>query len=220
MKAGYQHALKLPTFRMPRFSKKPRKLLHHELALHVPCFGRYHATGLLRCVMTFQDASSQWFLAQLKPNAAALAERNLKRQGFRTFLPLEEHTRQRNGKFVTSTRPFFPGYIFVSFDAVQGHWRAINSTQGITRLVSFGRAPAEVPEDLIAHFMARCDKTGKMVGLDHLKTGDQVTVTKGPFADFAAEVEKINADQRVWVLLDVMGGKTRVAVNAEHLRPV
>ena len=47
------------------------------------------------------------------------------RQGFQTFLPMEEETRQRNGKFVTAMRPLFPGYIFVTFDVatVLGcHW--------------------------------------------------------------------------------------------------
>ena len=74
--------------------------------------------------MTFHDRGTSWFLAQLKPNCANIADRNLKRQGFKTFLPMEEETRQRNGKFVTSMQPLFPGYIFVAFDVARGFWRA------------------------------------------------------------------------------------------------
>ena len=59
--------------------------------------------------MTFHDRGTSWFLAQLKPNCANIADKNLKRQGFQTFLPMEEETRQRNGKFVTAMRPLFPG---------------------------------------------------------------------------------------------------------------
>ena len=40
--------------------------------------------------MTFHDRGTSWFLAQLKPNCANIADRNLKRQGFQTFLPVEE----------------------------------------------------------------------------------------------------------------------------------
>ena len=58
--------------------------------------------------MTFHDRGTSWFLAQLKPNCANIADKNLKRQGFQTFLPMEEETRQRNGKFVTAMRPLFP----------------------------------------------------------------------------------------------------------------
>jgi hypothetical protein len=82
--------------------------------------------------MTFHDRGTSWFLAQLKPNCANIADKNLKRQGFQTFLPMEEETRQRNGKFVTAMRPFFPGYIFVTFDVatVLGcHWMRPSTLQ-------------------------------------------------------------------------------------------
>ena len=70
--------------------------------------------------MTFHDRGTSWFLAQLKPNCANIADKNLKRQGFNTFLPMEEETRQRNGKFVTAMQAAVPGYIFVAFDVPAG----------------------------------------------------------------------------------------------------
>lgn len=168
--------------------------------------------------MTFHDSGTSWFLAQLKPNCASIADKNLKRQGFRTFLPLEEETRQRNGKFVTAMRPLFPGYIFVAFDVACGLWRTVNSTYGITRLVSFGKEPTAVPLDLVSQLMLRCDAAGKLLPPKLLKPGDQVTLTKGPFAHFVAEVEEIAPDSRVWVLMELIGGQTRVAVGADQLR--
>ena len=170
--------------------------------------------------MTFHDRGTTWYLAQLKPNSVKIAERNLKRQGFQTFLPVEEVTKRAKSKFVTAEQPMFPGYIFVAFDTATGGWRAINSTNGITRLVSFGKDPAQVPLDIISGLMLRCDAKGKLLPPKLLKPGDQVTLTHGPFADFVAEVEKIEPDRRVWVLLDIMGGKTRVAVGADQLRAV
>ncbi len=166
------------------------------------------------------ECATNWFLAQLKPNCANIADKNLKRQGFETFLPLEEETRQRNGKFVTLTRPLFPGYIFVAFDPARGLWRTINSTYGITRLVSFAKEPATVPRDLVSELMLRCDETGKLLPPKRLQKGDQVTLIKGPFTNFVAEVERITPDQRVWVLLDIMGGRTKVVVQPEQLRAV
>jgi transcriptional antiterminator RfaH len=170
--------------------------------------------------MTVHVRAASWFLAQLKPNCARIAEKHLTRQGFQTFLPLEEETRQRGAKFVTSERPLFPGYIFVAFDAARGHWRQVNSTYGITRLVSFGKEPAAVPLNLVSQIMLRCDASGKLLPPEVLKPGDQVTLTKGPFANFLAEVEKIEPDRRVWVLMELMGGQKRVAVGADQLRAV
>ena len=168
--------------------------------------------------MTFHDRGTTWFLAQLKPNSVEIAERNLKRQGFRTFLPVEEVTKRAKSKFVTVERPMFPGYIFVAFNVTKGGWRAINSTNGITRLVSFGKDPAPVPLDIISGLLLRCDAQCKLIPPKLLNPGDQVAMTHGPFADFIAEVEKIELDRRVWVLMYLMGSETRVAVGAEQLR--
>ncbi len=125
-----------------------------------------------------QKRENSWFLAQLKPNCAKIADKNLKRQGFQTFLPIEEETRQRNGKFVTSTRPLFPGYIFVAFDVTEGLWRSVNSTYGITRLVSFGKDPSAVPCNLVTQLMLRCDANGKLLPPANLDPGCKVTLTK------------------------------------------
>ena len=161
-----------------------------------------------------------WFLAQLKPNSAQIAETNLRRQGFRTFLPLEEGTRKARGKFVTVERPVFPGYIFVAFDVASGSWRAINSTSGVTRLVSFGKDPAPVPLDLVSQLLLRCDQSGKLLPPKLLQPGDRVRVTTGPFAEVVAEIESLAPDQRVWVLLEIMGGQARVALGADQVRAI
>lgn len=121
--------------------------------------------------MTFQDPSTTWFLAQIKPNCAKIARANLHRQGFQSFLPVEEETRTRNGKFVTTMRPVFPGYIFVAFDVANGLWRAVNSTHGIARLVSFGKEPTPVPSDLISQLKRRCDGAELLVLTATLKPG-------------------------------------------------
>ena len=39
----------------------------------------------------------------------------------------------------------------------------------------------------------------------------------GPFSNFIATVDTIGPDQRIWVLMDFMGQKTRMQVTAEKL---
>lgn len=168
--------------------------------------------------MTSHERDARWYLAQLKPNSANIAVKNLRRQGFKTFLPMHEETRTRNGKFLTTMRPVFPGYIFIAFNTNSGFWRSINSTAGVTRLVCFGKEPTAVPQDLISQLMLRCDDAGILLPPELLNPGDLVTVTTGPLNSFVAEVEKLAADRRVWVLLEMMGRQTRVAVGFEQLR--
>jgi transcriptional antiterminator RfaH len=161
-----------------------------------------------------------WFLAQYKPNCHEIAERNLHRQDFQTFLPMHEETRRKSGRFITSLRPLFNGYLFVNFDTSKGGWQAVNNTYGITKLVSFANEPQSVPHDLVSKLMQRCDDEGKISPSLVFKAGDAVTLSGGPFSDFVATVEKVDADQRVWVLLDLMGRATRVVVQQDMLQVV
>lgn len=162
----------------------------------------------------------RWYLAQIKPNCGQIAERNLRRQDFKTFLPMEEQTRRSGGKFVTRKQPLFPGYIFVEFDPTDGVWRAINSTYGIARLVSFGDAPAPVPDGLVAELQARFGGQRSPSSDKQLNPGDKVSIIKGPFSDFVAEVEKTSPDRRVWVLMEIMGSQTRIAVDSDQVRAI
>lgn len=160
-----------------------------------------------------------WYVVQLKPNCTAMAERNLVRQGFRVFAPFEEVSIRSGQQFKPISRLLFPGYLFVSFSPQSSPWRAINSTLGVARLVSFAKAvPTPVPDDLIAGLMERCERDGKWLSADIPQEGDQVRIAAGPFAEFVATVDKVSPQHRVWVLLDILGSSTRVAVNAEDLR--
>jgi len=52
------------------------------------------------------------------------------------------------------------------------------------------------------------------------KPGDQVRIASGPFVNFVTTINNIAPDQRVWVLMDIMGRQTRMAVGADQLRAV
>lgn len=164
-----------------------------------------------------QGDCTTWFLAQLKPNGASIAERNLRRQGFRIFVPRQQETRRARGRFITRLRPLFPGYIFVALDLVQGGWRAVNSTCGISRLVCFGREPAAVPADIIDQLMLHYDGTDGQPPPKQFKPGDRVTLTGGPFTEFVATIESIAPDQRLYLLMELMGAQTRITVDAINL---
>lgn len=160
-----------------------------------------------------------WFLAQLKPNSLNIARRNLAQQGFQTFMPMQKETKRSQNKFVPQMCPLFPGYLFVAFDVLQGSWRAVNSTYGVTRLVSFGKDPTPVPSDVISQLAQRYDDSGALRVPGSFAPGDQVKVTNGPFTDFLATVESLAPDQRVFVLLDLMGARTRVEIETQQIRP-
>ena len=121
-------------------------------------------------------STKNWFLLQYKPKSHCLAQRNLNRQVFETFLPMLDVTQRCSTRFVQQTRPLFPGYMFVSFELDTAPWRKINSTVGVTQLVGFDGRPKALPTDLIAGLMARCDTQGNVLPADQFAPGDEVQV--------------------------------------------
>ncbi len=167
----------------------------------------------------------RWYLVQCKPNAAQIAVRNLENQRFGTFLPLQEITKRKGKIFQRQIRPLFPGYLFVQIDPDQGPWRQVNSTRGVSRLVRLGAKPSVVPIEIVEALMARCDEecvlrqTSKTQS-SQLHADSQAQVTQGPFSGFIATISDIEPNNRINILIEIMGQTTKVAINAGALQPV
>ena len=162
--------------------------------------------------------AKEWFIIQLKPNSHNQALKNLTQQGFETFLPLDDVTLRKASRFVTITKPLFPGYMFVSFDRAKSDWHKINNTYGVSRLITFNSIIKSIPSIFIDHLMKRYDLSGKLIPVQKLKKGDRVTISKGPFANFIASVEEYETDQRISILMDLMGRKTKIITPSDALK--
>ena len=147
-----------------------------------------------------------------------MAERNLLRQGFETFLLIQKVTHRKTSRFVSDLKRLFQGYMFVSVNSDLAPWRTINSTIGVSKLVSFQGKPKPLPLQLISGLMLRCDASGTLLPPKSLSERDSVEMLTGPFANFVATVDTIDPEQRIWVLMDFMGQKTRMQVTADQLQ--
>lgn len=167
----------------------------------------------------------RWYLAQCKPNAEQIAVRNLENQSFGTFLPLLEITKRKAKIFQRQVRPLFPGYLFVQISPDQGPWRQVNSTRGVARLLRLGAEPSVVPNEIVEALMARCDKQSILrqtseTQSSQLHAGNRAQVTHGPFSGFIATISHIEPNNRINILIEIMGQTTKVAINADALQPI
>jgi transcriptional antiterminator RfaH len=162
--------------------------------------------------------SKEWFILQFKPNSHYQAIKNLNQQGFETFLPICNFTSRGASRFTNITRPLFSGYMFVAFDKANTQWGKINSTFGVSRLVTFNNILKPVPATLINNLKDRCDLSGKLLPTKKLKKGDHVKISTGPFTNFIATVETLEADQRIWVLIDLLGRQSKIETQFHNLQ--
>jgi len=162
--------------------------------------------------------SKEWFILQFKSNSHHQAAKNLNQQGFQTFLPLHVITSRKLSRFINTSKPLFPGYMFVRFDRTDPKWHKINNTYGVSRLITVNSILKSIPTSFIDSLMKRYDSSGKLLPMTKFKKGDRVKVLGGPFADFFATVEKYEADQRIWILMDLMGRKTNIQTTSDALK--
>jgi transcriptional antiterminator RfaH len=165
-----------------------------------------------------KDRYQNWYVAQLKPNGFERAVLNLRRQKFETFMAMQKKTVRHARQMKDVLKPIFPGYIFVRFGSKQSDWRKINSTSGVSRLVSFStEKPVAVPEGLMLALIERCDARDILQPPKDLKAGEAVKMMSGSFAEFVGEIEAFLAEDRLRILFDFMGQKTRLDVPREDV---
>ena len=157
---------------------------------------------------------SNWFIIQIKRNYYEKAKSNLEYQGFETFLPILESTKRNANSFHNKSSYLFPGYMFVAFDPLITRWNKINSTYGVSRILTFNGRPAEISSNFILFLKKQCDKNDQFLTIQTLQKGDKIKILTGPFSNFIAKIDDINPDKRVYALLEFMGQTKRL--NLSH----
>lgn len=165
-----------------------------------------------------KEAEHAWYVVQTHANAEARAARNLVRQGFEIYFPQYFRRRSHARKIECVPAPLFPRYLFVGIDPSTQTLRPVQSTLGVSRLVLNGSGPAPISPQVLCSLREREDEAG-YVRLDNrpkFALGDRVRVSSGIFADNLGLFDGMADRERVAVLLDLLGRKVRVTLDA-HL---
>ena len=159
----------------------------------------------------------RWFVAHTQPHAEAKATSHLNRQGFDTYFPRYLKRRRHARRVETVAAPLFPRYLFVAVDLTAQRWRSIYSTVGVTRLVSYGDEPTAVPEGIVEALKSREDASG-FIKLEYrplFRPGDKIRVLDGAFSSCLGLFESMAERERIAILLDLLGRKVRVVLDAD-----
>jgi transcriptional antiterminator RfaH len=164
-----------------------------------------------------QNSATSWYVVQTQPNAERKAVFNLTRQGYHVYLPQYLRRRRHARRVEMIKSPLFPRYLFVAVDAAAQRWRAIQSTIGVSRLVCNGDMPAEVSCAVVDLLRQREDGQGliRLETRPAFAPGDKVRVQDGIFDSCLGLFEGLTDGERVAILLDLLGRKVRVFIDAD-----
>src|SRR5688572_3169901 len=131
------------------------------------------------------------------------------------LVPTESVMEVVKGQRRTTTRKFFPGYMFVQMVLNDQTFHLVKNTPKITGFLG-GMKPTPVPEREITGVQTNItqSKTGKAKARVVFDVGDSVRVIDGPFANFSATVEEVKNDkQKLKVSLSMFGRATSVELD-------
>lgn len=158
-----------------------------------------------------------WYAVYTKPKQEAVAEQNLVRQDFETYLPRIKEVRRRRGKWADVIAPLFPRYLFVRLDLGKDNVSPIRSTLGVSGLVRFGNELVAVPDPLIDGLLRTRDEQSGLQRLmpPSLEKGDIVTILEGPFEGLQGIFHAATGRERVTILLNILGEAQRVTLSRD-----
>lgn len=161
--------------------------------------------------------SLTWYLGYTKPRLESVAKANLERQGYGCFLPLVKKERLVRGKKISKLEPLFSRYLFILSDSTSGLGLApIKSTLGMSGLVMSNGLPQGVPEGLVAAIQSRlADESSLLQSL--YQSGDRVRIVAGPFSGLEAIYDTDAAEDRAFLLLELLGRTNQLSFSFNQL---
>lgn len=177
------------------------------------------------------DASSgsarrllHWFLVFTKPAGEALAQENLLRQGYRVYYPRLLRPIFHRGKWIERIVSLFPRYLFIQVDPLEQSLSPVRSTQGVASIVRFGPEATVVPNAIVSDLLRRADPLSGLHRLarvpEALKAGSPVNIIAGAFEGLNGIFEREVGEERVVVLLKLLGQCTPVRLPSQYIAPV
>jgi transcriptional antiterminator NusG len=130
------------------------------------------------------------------------------------LIPTESVMEVVKGQRRTSTRKFYPGYMFVQMVMDERTFHLVKNTPKITGFLG-GSKPTPVPErEITGIHSAMTEGKSKPKPKVVFEQGDSVRVIDGPFSNFSATVEEVKPDkQKVRVLVSIFGRATPVELD-------
>ena len=151
---------------------------------------------------------NKWYLIKTKPRQEKKAKQNLENQGYVAFCPITKI----NNKLVI----LFPSYLFVQLNEKTQNFSPIYSTKGVSYFVKFGLNFAKVPTSVIKFIKTNQHiTTEKLMDQKKFKTGDKVQISDGAFKNYMAIFKCYKPDERVILLMNLLGNKQSLSFKKE-----
>jgi transcriptional antiterminator RfaH len=146
-----------------------------------------------------------WFAIHTKPRRENYAATNVSALGIEILLPRVKAERLVRGAAEQIAKPLFPGYFFARIFP-ENSLELVNTARGVLQVVSSGRIPIPVEEEVVREIQGRVQEDGFIqIRSQGLAPGTRVTIQSGPFEGMMGRVEREQDDRkRVAIFLETL----------------
>lgn len=179
----------------------------------------------------------RWFAIETNVKCEDKALRNLRLAGFRAYSPLArtEVWNKRKRVHVVRELRLMPRYLFIETEG-EVPWYIIRACEGVQRVLGVDGRPVALGRKDVAALLdvmaaeenlefdttraakirrGEIGKTKADTARIRFKAGSRITITKGPFASFSAEVVTVTGKGKLEALVSMFGRLTEVTVDPE-----
>ncbi len=131
------------------------------------------------------------------------------------LVPTEKVVDMVKGVKKTSTRKFFPGYIFVNMNLDDETWHIVKNTPKVTGFVGGASKPIPVSEAEVGRITKQMEEGAvKPKPKVLFEEGENVRVVDGPFTNFTGMVQEVKPDKgKLRVMVSIFGRATPVELD-------
>jgi len=155
-------------------------------------------------------AAPRWYVLKTRARAEHIAQLNLQRQGYRVYLPLFHKNRRQRGEWRQVTEPLFAGYLFVQLEIGVQNFSPIRSTKGVLNLVRFSELPEPMPDGAVETLITNLESSAE-TPRPLFQPGARLQIVAGAFAGWEGICQAETPDERVLVLLNILGKQRPLA---------
>ena len=113
----------------------------------------------------------RWYLIHTKPLSEGVAQTNLERQGYETYVPRATQAVRCHGHWQDRIVALFPRYLFLRLNEGRQSLGPVRFTMGVASVVRFGSKYTIVPDQVIRDLRARADPATKLHRLGRVAAG-------------------------------------------------
>ena len=132
-----------------------------------------------------------------------------------TLVPSESVVELIDGERRTSSRKFFPGYIFVKMEMNDDTWHIVKNTPKVTGFIGERTTPSAISDDEMADIIRQMEEGVLRPKPKFLfEKGDSIRVIDGPFTNFNGIVSEVKPEKgKLRVLVSIFGRATPVELD-------